>query len=242
MTTMYLIIIVVLIIYVIFLHIQMVRKNVFIESSFKRLNGVEKEFKLEELVKFREEIKKLNYYSSFFSEKLFEEKPLNYLFENVDNLKTFIHYTKDENDAISILTRGFRFVDSFYKTALPITNDKLDLIVKHNNRKYYGNYIIVICISNNVISRYSSELKKSGISNFNIENIITEEPISRNENSDPVFVLPNKFVKGYINHVTADIINNPDFNPDYCSPEFDKNIEKLKNNTRQTSNSIFPLV
>jgi hypothetical protein len=232
METLYLIVIGVLIVYIIYLQIQMVKKNVFIESTFKKFNGIEEELKMDELAKFREEIKKLNYYSSFFNDKLFEEKQLNYLFENVKDSKTYIHYTKDENDAISILTNGFRFADTFYKTALPVTNDKLDLIVKHNNRKFYGDYIIIISISNKVISRYSSELSKAGISNFNIENIITEVPIQRNENSDLVFLLPNKFIKGYINHVTGEIINNPDFNPEYCSPEFDENIKRMKDNSR----------
>lgn len=232
METLYLIIIGILIVYIIFLQIQMVKKNVFIESTFKKFNGIEKELKMDELIKFREEIKKLNYYSSFFNDKLFEEKSLNYLFENVNDTKTYIHYTKDENDAISILTNGFRFVDTFYKTALPITNDKLDLIIKHNSRKFYGDYIIIISISNKVISRYSSEVRKAGISNVNIENIITEAPVQRNENSDLVFLLPNKFIKGYINHVTGEIINNPDFNPEYCSPEFDENINRLKDNSR----------
>jgi hypothetical protein len=232
METLYLIIIGILIIYIIFLQIQMVKKNVFIESTFKRFNGIEKEFKIEELSKFREEIKKLNYYSSFFNEKLFEEKQLNYLFEKVNDSKTYIHYTKDENDAISILTNGFRFVDTFYKTALPITNDKLDLIVKHNSRKYYGEYIIIISVSNNVISKYSSDARKAGIINFNIENIITQGPAQRNENSDLVFILPNKFIKGYINHVTGEIIDNPEFNPEYFSIEFDENIRKFKDNSR----------
>ena len=187
---------------------------------------------MDELVRFREEIKKLNYYSSFFNDKLFEEKSLNYLFENVKDAKTYIHYTKEENDAISILSNGFRFVDTFYKTALPIANDKLDLIVKHNNRKFYGDYIVIIAISNKVITKYSSELRNAGITNVNIENIIIEAPIRRNENSDLEFILPNKFIKGYIKHSTGEIINNPDFNPEYCSPEFDENIIRLKNDSR----------
>ena len=232
METLYLIIIGILIIYIVFLQVQMVKKNVFIESLFKRYNGIEKEFKIDELIKFREEIKKLNYYSSFFNEKLFEEKQLNYLFEKVNDSKTYIHYTKDENDAISILTNGFRFVDTFYKTALPITNDKLDLIVKHNSRKYYGDYIIIISISNKVISKYTSDARKAGIASFNIENILTEGQAQRNENSDLVFVLPNKFIKGYINHMTGEIIDNPEFNPEYFSTDFDENIRKLNDNSR----------
>jgi hypothetical protein len=117
---------------------------------------------------------------------------------------------------------------------LPITNDKLDLIIKHNNRKYYGNFIVIISISNKIILKYSLEARKAGINSFNIENILTEEPTQRNENSDLVFILPNKFIKGYINHITGEIINNPDFNPEYSSTAFDENIKRMKDNSHFT--------
>jgi hypothetical protein len=237
METFYLIIIAGLIPYIVFLQMQIVKKNVLLESTLKRFAGSDEDVKMEELLHFREEIKKLNYYSSFFNEKLFEEKPLGFIFENVNNSKIYIHYTKNEDDAISILSNGFRFAETFYKTALPISNDKLDLIVKHNSRKYFGDYLIVICISNNVISKYSADLSKAGINSFNIENVLTESPTVKNENSDIVYLLPNKFIKGYINHITGDIIQNTDFNPEYCSPGFDNNIKRLKDNSRSVVNN-----
>src|SRR5660397_92270 len=126
MQILYLIIIAGLIIYIIFLHFQMVRKNIFIESTVKKLTGIEKHWKMDELLKFLEEIKKLSYYSSFFNDKLFEDETLNYILENVGDSKIYIHYTKNEADAKSIIKDGFRFAESFYKTALPISNDKLD--------------------------------------------------------------------------------------------------------------------
>src|SRR5660398_143550 len=79
MQILYLIIIAGLIIYIIFLHFQMVRKNIFIESTVKKLTGIEKHWKMDELLKFLEEIKKLSYYSSFFNDKLFEDETLNYI-------------------------------------------------------------------------------------------------------------------------------------------------------------------
>ena len=100
-----------LIIYIIFLHIQMVKKNVFIESTVKRLTGIEKDWKMDELLKFLEEIKKMSYYSSFFNDKLFEEKTLSYILENVSDSKIYIHYTKNEADAKSIIKDGFRFAE-----------------------------------------------------------------------------------------------------------------------------------
>jgi hypothetical protein len=228
MDTLYLLVIGGLIIYIIFLHMQMVKKNVFIDSTVKRLTGIDKDWKMDELVKFLDEIKNLINYSSFFNDKLFEENTLSYIFGNVSDSKIYIHYTKDEADAKSIIANGFRFADTFYKTALPISNDKLDLIIKHNSRKYFGDYLIIICISNKIINSYSSELEKAGINNYFIENILTEKPPVKNENSDFVFLLPGQFIKGYINHRTGDIINNPDFDPGYSSPGFMNNIKMMK--------------
>ena len=230
MQSVYLLIIACLIIYIIFLHIQMVKKNVFIETTVKRLTGIEKDWKMDELLKFLEEIKKLSYYSSFFNDKLFEEKTLSYILENVSDSKIYIHYTKEEADAKSIITNGFRFADTFYKTALPVSNDKLDLIIKHNSRKYFGDYLIIICISNKVIDSYTSELDKAGINNYFIENILTETPPVINDNSDLVFLVPEQFIKGYLNHKTGEIVQNPDFNPKYNSPGFKSNIDRMKEN------------
>lgn len=211
---------------------QIVRKNIFMETTVKKLSGIDKDWKMDELLKFLDEIKKLSYYSSFFNDKLFEDKTMDFILENINDSKIYIHYTKDEADAKSIITNGFRFTDSFYKTALPISSDKLDLIIKHNSRKYFGDYLIIICISNKIINKYSSELDKAGVTNYFIENVLTESPPVRNENSDLMFSLPAQFIKGYINHISGEIINNPDFNPEYSSPMFNVNIDRIKESVK----------
>jgi hypothetical protein len=226
----YILIIGCLIAYVVFLHLQLVKKNVFIESTVKRLSGIEKDWKMDELIKFLEELKKLSYYTSFFNDKLFEEGCLSFILGNVGDSKIYIHYTKDEADAKSIVANGFRFAESFYKTAMPVSDDKLDLIMKHNSRRYFGDYLIIICISNKITDRYSTELEHTGISNFSVENILTEIKPEMNENSDLVFLLPVQFIKGFINIRTGEMQTNPNFNPDYTSPRFMENIRTIQEN------------
>jgi hypothetical protein len=237
MQNLYLVIIASLIIYVIFLNIQIVKKNVFIESTVKRISGIDKDVKMDELIKFLKEIKKLDYYSSFFDDKLFNDESLNYIFKDVNCSAIYIHYTKDEADAKNILSEGFRFADSFYKTALTVSNDKLDLIIKHNSRKYFGDYLILICISNKIIKKYSAEMEKAGMNNSFIENILTETAPVRNENSDLVFLLPNQFIKGYINHRTGEIFDNPAFDSEYSSPGFMDNINRKKGDQKYLVNN-----
>jgi hypothetical protein len=73
------------------------------------------------------------------------------------------------------------------------------------------------------------ELEKAGIKNYYFENVLTEAPPRRNDNSDLVYQLSSQFVKGYINHRTGEIVKNPGFDPWYNSPGFMKNIDLLKN-------------
>ena len=223
-----LIVILVLLGYIIFLHLQLMKKNIFIETTVRRLAGIGKNHSMEEMMTFLQEIAELSQYSSFFTDKLLEDSTLKFILESGKNMRSYIHYTKYESDARSIIENGFRFADSFYKTALPVTKDKLDLKMKHNSRKLFGDYIIVICISADVANYYASELEKAGIKNVSFENILTETLPSRDDNSDLIYQLSAQFIKGYVNHRTGVIVKNPGFDPLYDSPNFLKNIDLMK--------------
>ena len=222
------ILIVLLLGYIIYLNILLTKKNLFIESTLKRLSGIDKSWSAEDMNRFMKEIRKVQNYSSFFNDKLFDERPLRFLLENKQDTKIYIHYTKEEAVAKRILDDGFLYADSFYKTALPVTNDKLDLLIKHNTRKSFGNYLMIICLSDKIIDHYSAELDKYGLNGVVVENILTESDTSINENGDIVYLLPNRFIKGFINHQTGEITANPSFDPTYDSPVFIKNLESLR--------------
>ena len=214
--------------YIIYLHIQLAKKNIFIESTIKRLTGIEKGWSPEEMVKFLYEIRKTRQYNLFFTDRLFEDKSLNFLLENEKDSKIYIHYTKEESDARNILREGFRYVDSFYKTAMQVSDDKLDLLIKHNSRKTFGNYLVVIGMSDKIFDHYSERLEINGLKGIAVENVLTESTPFKNENADLVYMLPNRFIKGYLNYQTGEIKSNPDYNPSYDSPHFEKNVELLK--------------
>lgn len=180
------------------------------------------------MMHFLSEIKKISHYSSFFTDKLFEEKPMGFLLEDEKNSKIYIHYTKEEADARNIIREGFRFADSFYKTALPVTHDRLDLLIKHNGRKSFGDYMVIICISEKIFRYYSGELEKNGLKGLAVENVLTVMLPSRNENGDIIYQLSNRFVKGFINHQTGEITVNQEYNPLYDSDIFTQNLNILK--------------
>jgi hypothetical protein len=219
-----------LVIYSIILQIRLTQKNIFIESTVRRLSGIEKSRNMDEMMAFLSELQKQSKYSSYFSDSLLDKETMDFIFENEKDLRIFMHYTLEQTDANNIIENGFRFDDSFYKTALHVTNDKLDLKIKHHSKKFYGDYIIIICISNDIANFYSREINKTGITGYSIENILTEIPPARNDNSDMVYQLSSKFVKGYVNYRTGEIVKNPLFDPWYNSDEFQKNLDRLKSN------------
>lgn len=222
------VIILALLVYIIVLNINIQKKDIFIQSTLRRLAGMGETWTTEEMMKLLHEMRSLRHYSSFLTDKLFDEKPLGFLLENEKNSKIFIHYTKEEEDARNIIKEGFRFADSFYKTALPVSHDRLDLLIKHNGRKSFGDYLIVICLSEKIFNHYSAELDRNGLKGFAVENVLTEIVPYRNENADLTYLLSRRFIKGYINHLTGEVVANPDFNPMYDSIMFSSNIEMLK--------------
>ena len=211
-----------LLVYIIFLNIQLSKKNIFIETTVKKLSGIEKTGSMEEMMEFLKELNKAGLYKPLTPDKFLEESTTNFILENDDKLKIFMHYTRDEADARNILKVGFRFANSFYKTALPVSRDKLDMIIKHNSQKYYGHFLVIISISDEIARKYSTAIKTAGIRNVSFENIITDEQPVRNENSELVYLLPHQFIKGYINHLTGEITKNPDYDPAYSSQAFGK--------------------
>jgi len=225
------IIIFALLAYIIYLHVQLTKKNLFIDSAIKRLYGADKTWSNDEMMSFLHEIRKVHHYGTMFNDKLFEEKPLDFLLENEKDSKIFIHYTREEEVARNIIKKGFMFADSFYKTALPVNRDRLDLLMKHNSRKSFGDYLIILNLGNKIADRYTQEIEKNMIRGISLENLLTETQPTKNENGDLIYLLPNRFVKGYINHQTGEIIRNPEYDPNYDSSAFIKNLEFFR--TRQ---------
>jgi len=213
--------------YAIYMNIRLARRNNFIRNIMKQITGEEREFSEHEIILLLSDIQKLNYKASYLESKILEDKTLSFILENEADMKIYLHYTREEINAGNIIAEGFKYVDSFYKTAFPVSNDRLDLLTKHNDKKFYGDFVIVICISNKIVNKYSTALADAGIKNYSFENILTETPPEKNENSDQLFLLSNHFIKGYINHKTGEIVANAAFNPEYSSPGFSKNIDNL---------------
>ncbi|PKP36442.1 MAG: hypothetical protein CVT98_07900, partial [Bacteroidetes bacterium HGW-Bacteroidetes-15] len=126
--------IIILLAYIGFLHYQLHRKNEFIESLVKRQLNIENALSKEGLEDIIKKLKGLSNDTQVKQSKLFDREIQDFILDNEQNQVLFIHYTKDEETVKRINQEGFRFADSFYKTAEAISNDKLDLVYKHNLR------------------------------------------------------------------------------------------------------------
>ncbi len=222
-----LIIILILFVYIAFLHYQLMKKNLFLQSIVEKLTRLDKSWDKDIILNLLKKLQNISAESMMKEDKILHENILDYLIEN-RNCRTFVHYTKGSNTAQKILEEGFRFAISFHKTAEPISTDQIDLIYKHNLHKYFGNYIIVICISRAVYGFYEKELNRINQINMNVEQILTELHPELDENKDEIYTLPRQYIKGYLNYESGEIVDNPDYNPDYDSQAFRNNLQKLK--------------
>jgi hypothetical protein len=222
------ILIIALFIYIFFLHFQLSKKNHLIETMVGKLTKFEKEWDTEHVLNLLEKLRLLSSETVVKRDKLFDESVLKFLFTNEHDSKIFVHYTKDEKVARQIFEEGFIFVDSFEKTAEQIINDSVDLTYKHNVRKYYGKFIIIICISNDIYNQYDEELKLVNKQNMQVEQVLTDITPCFNDNMDEVFTLSNHFIKGYVNYETGEIVSNPHFNPNYNSDVFKANLNRIR--------------
>ena len=126
-----LLIIFLLFLYVIYLHLQLVRKKSLLKTFYDKVDKPESKLKKKDIISFFEKQfdkminLKSDYQKIITKDKLFDNKVSNFLFENDKKTKLFVHYTPKQDVANKILKEGFKFVNSFYKTAEYIYNDDL---------------------------------------------------------------------------------------------------------------------
>lgn len=227
-TFIYLPVIFLLMLYIAYLQYQLGKNRDLYNSFLKKVLHIEKFGSKEEIKKLIKNWQFFNFNFQIPKDKILDEDIVNYIFENEDNTVLFMHYTKDLEVTENILKEGFKFKNSFYKTAESIYQDKIDFVYKHSRHKQFGKYAVVISISKKIYNGYSEEINNLSDSDLLIENILTETKVVLDENEDKIYVLPPQFIKGYINYEEGIIFNNPAFNSEYDSVKFKENIHALK--------------
>lgn len=220
-------VILVLLIYITYLHLQLSKKNFIIKTYIDKYHEGSNSSEKKDLISLLEDLKNPHYSGVVSKDKMLNKKFRQFLFEDDDKTKLFLHYTAKQDVAKKILEEGFIFVNSFYKTAVSIYNDELYLVHRHHEHKQYGHYVIVICISKDMYNHYSIELNKRHAKNIAVEQILTEHPIKKDDEGEELYILPQQFVKGYFNYMDGTMEENPEFDYNYHSDIFEKNLKKI---------------
>lgn len=222
-----LIIILVLLLYIIYLHSLLHKKSNRIESLLKQQLNKENLSSREEIDFLLNRLKSFNYESLYKANKLFDREVQEFIFRDFDNEVIFVHYTKTEEIAESICREGFRFAESFYKTTEPFITDRLDQVYKHNLRRQFGNFVVVIAIAKEVYTKYTKAVTKLNIV-VNVEQILSQAQPSVKGELDEIYLLPPQYVKGYINIETGETVPNLNYKPTFESIHFEQNIIALQ--------------
>lgn len=153
-----------------------------------------------------------------------DQKIQDFIFEEDNHTMIFLHYTLTKDIAEQIMQNGFKFAANFENTTTEMKNDLDYLKFHHYVRKSFGKYVIVICIAHKILNHYHKEIQQHPNLDMQVVEALTENPREVNDNGEEIITLHKKFIKGYFNYTTREIVRNPGYDPFYDSPLFKKNI------------------
>ncbi len=141
---------------------------------------------------------------------------------------TFLHNTKLESTAQTILNDGFNFQSHLdFTTDVVTAKDPVTIRYFSLVRHAYGSYTIIIQISKAIIEHYSKLLENLP---HHFSEVLTTKPPVLNLEDDYIFNLAPNFVKGYVDSEKSVFIINPKFNPELIIPYFNENLQKILRN------------
>jgi hypothetical protein len=140
-------------------------------------------------------------------------------------ISKFLHSTPSREFAEKILINGFEFENHLMHTTDQVSGfDLVELNYFLMIRRNYGQFTLVIEISDILIIDYTKRLRSF---NSHFSEALSKYPPRYNEDENPVYTLPEQFIKGYFDQQTSEKIFNPKFDPYYQSPLFEENMVRL---------------
>lgn len=130
------------------------------------------------------------------------------------NIVTYSHRTSEEN-AKSIMMHGFLGSERLDYT-LDYIHDKISLqYFANTHRKPYGEAVVLIQVSQELVK---NNYKGDCYHKFTDEQKMKEleqqlRDADKYEGSGFDFLIPSRFIRGYILNDNEQLIENPDFNP-----------------------------
>ncbi len=137
-----------------------------------------------------------------------------FIFNNQENNHVFLHYTPDEKTAQEIVKEGLHFT-AFDKTTVKTYKDFVNINYNHQLRKPFGKYIIVIGINFALYDKYLKLINAAENKYLKVEEVLSSEKSYNQELDEEVYTLHPKFIKGYLNYQTGELVENPAFDSSF---------------------------
>jgi hypothetical protein len=204
------VLIVLLVAYILFLHYQLKKKDLLLDSLHHEFTGDEKSTGRKIQSHTRSATRDVPEMDPQVPDSM--ERLKKCIADDIGSSIIYIHYTNSRFIADRIVEEGFRFTESFHKTAEQISKDLKDLEYKHQVRKYFGNYIVIIAIRKEIFRSYEKELDLFDTQSLSIEHLLSNK-LSGDGSDEDRYLLPRNFIKGYFDFQAGEFIMNPDFNP-----------------------------
>jgi len=135
--------------------------------------------------------------------------------DDLESKTTFLHNIPDLDTAKRILNEGFEFMSDMANTADNINKaDEVSLAYWESMRKPYGDYTLIIQIGNDVYTTLLND-NELILRQLKPEHILSKDRRYDEDESDYVYRLNEKFVKGYIDRKKGEFYRNPNFDPSY---------------------------
>jgi hypothetical protein len=149
-----------------------------------------------------------------------------FIFSDLDKNYNFIHVT-DKFSAVGIFKRGFNFANPLYKTADMVLENHDWIEFWWQQRKFYGDQIIVMSISKLLFEYCSNICKHEFDGKINPFQLLNTNKILHFIDGEAQLNLAKNFIKGYIDLEENHIYKNEHFDP-YLFKQTEVNLKKYK--------------
>jgi hypothetical protein len=137
------------------------------------------------------------------------------ILNNYTECYLFLHNTKDEPVAVTIMEEGFLFENQLpHSTDLVNPLDPVEVTYFLLQRREYGPFTIVIAIDRILFDQLTSLALENKI---NIEDLLSIDQPYYGENEELIYRISNRYILGYFNNITTDFQQNPAWNPSYVT-------------------------
>ena len=126
------------------------------------------------------------------------------------------------------MKEGFEFEKYLENTTDLISGvDLVQLKYFKYTRGSYGSFTIIIQIGKELVDKYSNLVPGS---QFHFTEVLSKKIPRISIDNEPIYTLPEQYVKGYFDQKFNQAVYNPVFDPHFDSPVFEQNFRKFYNN------------